>query len=312
MDRERKFENYMILADEFYFNEDLPRMKSTLLKALSYAPGEEEKVAVLFDLADLYIDEENWDLSREKFYEILRIDPENPGAYYGLAMLNDFTDGDPSYSKECYERAVHFDPTYDRAYYYLAHTCWDMGLLREAREYLEKTLALVPEDPLALTDLGSFYERQGEYEKARELFLKSIEGNPHYARAYFNMGVVEKRLGRYPEALMYYRRSIEEKSHPHTYLNMSAIYMEQQRYEEALSILREGLLLHPDSVNLHYNSACALVHLGRREEAAEEILMAVDVEPEAKEWAETDDDLEDLMKELEEGSYGDHKNRAGN
>lgn len=63
-----------------------------------------------------------------------------PGAYYGLAITNDFEGGDTNYSIENYKRAIDLDHTYDRAHYYLAHAYDKLGESKLAIEEFKKLL----------------------------------------------------------------------------------------------------------------------------------------------------------------------------
>ena len=62
-----------------------------------------------------------------------------PGAYYGLAITNDFEGGDTGYSIENYKSAINLDDNYDRAHYYLAHAYDKMGESRLAIDELKKS-----------------------------------------------------------------------------------------------------------------------------------------------------------------------------
>ena len=53
----------------------------------------------------------------------------------------------------------------------------------------------------------------------------------------------------------------------------------------------EGLAEHPDNGKLHYNLACIAARDGRLDLAREHLEKAFADEPEARKWAETDDDL---------------------
>lgn len=303
----KRYRNYMILANDFLEQGRESKALRAFQQALGFAETEKERLDALYEIGDLYVQSGYYDKGREIFEEILACTDKGPlraGAYYGLAMINDFEEGDLDTSITYYEKAVEMDGDYDRAWYYLGHAQWEKGRLHLAEMCFRKCLDLDPMDFVTASDLGSLYEEQGDFEAAKALLTQSLRIAPNYARGLFNMGVVMGRLGHKEEALRYYERSLEERPHPHTYLNMSALFIERGDDEASLRICREGMENFPDSVNLHYNAACSLVHLGREEEAYEELLEAIAIVPEAREWAIHDEDLKDLCKE--KGARHDH------
>jgi len=64
--------------------------------------------------------------------------------------------------------------------------------------------------------------------------------------------------------------------------------------EQARRILAEGLKAHPDSASLHYNLACLEAIEGQSDAALVSLRRAIELKPDAAEWAREDDDLESL------------------
>ncbi len=297
-----KYGNYLILGNNFLEQDERSRAKEAFLKSLTYAKNKKEALDSLFEIADLSLQEENYREALTWFLKIIHLE-DHPGAYYGLAIAREGLGEDPARIIEAYQKAIALDPHYTKAYYYLAHIYFDLEDYSRARELFLQVLTLEPEDFVAWNDLGSLYEKTKNYDQAKKAFLKSLSLSPRYSRALYNMGVIEGRLKNYQGALAYYEESLEEYSHPHTYLNMSAIYFELRDDCGALEILTRGLKDHPDSVNLHFNLACCYVHLRDKKKAARELKEAIKIKPEAEIWAETDQDLKDLIKEMHHGHY---------
>jgi hypothetical protein len=59
-------------------------------------------------------------------------------------------------------------------------------------------------------------------------------------------------------------------------------------------ILRDGLRLHPDSPTLHYGMACVNALDGAADDALESLRKAIELQPEAKDWARGDSDFDRL------------------
>lgn len=294
-----KFKNYLILAEDFLIDGDYDKAEDLLLKSLNFTSEKDidERISVYFELADIYLKQEAYEEAKIYFEKILAL-KEMPGAYYGLAITNDFEGGDTNYSIENYKRAIDLDHTYDRAHYYLAHSYDKLGESKLAIEEFKKVIDLDEFDFVAYNDLGSIYEVLNENELAENYVKKSLYIKEDYGRALYNMGVLCKKKGDNKQALKYYYDAIGKFEDPFLFLNMSAIYIEEKDYEAAIDILNRGLIDFPKSVNLHYNKACSFHLLGRDDLAKEEIIKAIDINPDAYDWALSDDDLSEIVKEL--------------
>ena len=270
-----------------------------MLKSLNFTSDKDldEKISVYFELADIYLKKENYKEAKIYFQKILDL-KEMPGAYYGLAISNDFEGKDIGYSIKNYKRAIDLDPYYDRAHYYLAHAYDKLDESKLAIEEFEKVIELDEHDFVAYNDLGSIYEILNENEEAERYVKKSLDIKPDYGRALYNMGVLCKKKGDNKLALKYYYDAIGKFEDPFLFLNMSAIYIEEKDYDAAIKILNRGLIDFPKSVNLHYNKACSFHLLGRDDWAKEEIIKAIEINEDAYDWALKDDDLSEIVKEL--------------
>lgn len=294
-----KFKNYLILAEEFLLNEDYDKAEDLLIKSLKFTSDEDidEKISVYFELCDIFLKKEKFNEARTYFNKILDL-KEMPGAYYGLAICNDFCNGDINYSIKNYKLAISLDENYDRAHYYLAHAYDKIGNSNLAIDELKKVIDIDEFDFVSYNDLGSIYEVLNKDDAAEFYVKKSLDIKSDYGRALYNMGVLSKKKGDNKLALKYYYEAIGKFEDPFLFLNMSAIYIENKDYKSAINILDKGLEDFPNSVNLHYNKACSFHLLGRDDKAKDEIIKAIEINSDAYIWAQTDDDLSEIVKEL--------------
>ena len=309
----KKFDNYMVLANHFLDQYQYHQALDGYEKSLAFAPDEEERKEVLLEIADIHLYLHQYEEAQGVFETLKAQDEKMPEVYYGLAIINDFTKGPLERSKDYYKKAIELDPSYDRAHYYLGHVLWDLGDEKLAEEEFKTCTQLDPNDPITYNDLGALYESWGQLDKAKENIEKSLVLDPNYWRALFNMGVVLKGMGEHKEALSFYRKSLEEKPMPDTFLNMSAIYIEDQNFLQALEILQEGLGYFPNAVNLRYNTACTFVHLNKDDDGWLELEKAIAENPNVIDWAYKDPDLTDLMLRYHKGGNdGNHKDATRN
>jgi tetratricopeptide (TPR) repeat protein len=64
--------------------------------------------------------------------------------------------------------------------------------------------------------------------------------------------------------------------------------------QKAAEVLQEAIRRFPDQAVLHYDLACYLALLGRKEEALKELEIALQCDPNLKALAQKDDDLRSL------------------
>lgn len=291
-----RFNNYIILANDFLYEESYLKAYDAFEKAYSFSINITDKVDALFEMADILLILENYEKAKDIYEKIIMLDESRSGAYYGMALVNDFLGGKVEKSIEFYKKAIKYDKNYDRAYYYLAHTYDKIGDKENALKNFYKCVEIDPMDFITYNDIGSIYEERGNLTEAKKFCNKSLSISPEYFRALFNMGVIARKMGDSDKAMDYYIRAKESYPDPYIYLNMSAIFIERADFEGAIRILNEGIDFNPDSVNLFYNRACSKANLGRIEEAVKDLREAIKINPDSILWAKEDPDLMNIVK----------------
>jgi len=66
--------------------------------------------------------------------------------------------------------------------------------------------------------------------------------------------------------------------------------------EGAVAIVRESLEQHPDNPSVLYNTACFEALAGYEDAAMAHLKRAIELRPQALEWAQSDDDLASLRE----------------
>ena len=81
--------NYILLAENEYLQGNKEKAIDFYLKSLEFKGSKEEDIEILFNLALIY-DELDLALESKKAYErIIELDNNNPGAYYGVAIMEE-------------------------------------------------------------------------------------------------------------------------------------------------------------------------------------------------------------------------------
>lgn len=135
---------------------------------------------------------------------------ESPGALYvemGVAYLRE---GQTATAMKKLKTAISIDPENAEAHNVIGIVYERLGEMKLAGEHYANAARLQPQDPYIRNAQGSFFCKQGQYEKA-ELEFESALSNPLYPTpwvAMTNAGLCAERNGDLVKAEKYYRRAL--------------------------------------------------------------------------------------------------------
>jgi tetratricopeptide (TPR) repeat protein len=134
--------------------------------------------------------------------------------------------------------------------------------------------------PKALRAFEQGIERLAKEDPSGSLphFQRAISEYAGYYEAYDRMGAADLKLWRVAEAEQAFRKSIDLSGgqYAHPLIALGAILDDQERFAEAMKVIRGGLDLDPESWTGHYYLGLALFGLNRLKEAensAREVLL---------------------------------------
>jgi len=154
--------------------------------------------------------------------------------------------------RKAYEEFLKRHPDHASGYVAYGSFLHDMHDSDGARAQWEKALALNPKDPAAYNNLANLYSHTGPMKKVFEYYAKAIELNPRESVYYQNLG----------DAVFVFRKDAME------YYGLT----EQQVYNKALELYRQGLKLDP--TNFPLASEVAQTYYGIKPLRLEEALTA--------------------------------------
>ena len=117
--RIQKRKNYILLAEKSYLDLNKKEAATFYKKALEFSE-KEESIDTLFNIAIIYDELEFFSESMKIYREILRLDKNKAGAYYGIAIIEERL-GNLDRALEYFYKAIEKDGNYDRAYYFAAN-----------------------------------------------------------------------------------------------------------------------------------------------------------------------------------------------
>jgi tetratricopeptide (TPR) repeat protein len=120
----------------------------------------------------------------------------------------------------------------------------------------------------------------GKFDDARASFQAAVKKNPADYEALYNLGMTCEKLGDRPAAEQAYKGALVAKPDLDTAAaELSALYLDAGRTEDALAVARAGLAKHPGSGPLHENLGVALAGRGDQDEALKEFEQALQITP---------------------------------
>lgn len=195
--------------------------------------------------------------------------PEHPRAHWMLGRT--IAKADPAKAIPYLERATFLAKDDEEVWFDLGNARFAIEDDPGAGQAYTQALALSPEEPAILLQLGKVYLRKKEAVKAERCFLDALSKKPPHdvaVAAHFHRAVAQENDSRVKDAEKSYRRALElEPGHLNARLNLGALLIAQKRVEEAVPELEAVLAADPNNPAAHLNYGIALLARGDREGA---------------------------------------------
>ena len=239
----------------------------------------EEIDDIRFDLALEYENIHDYQNAIKVLTKILETSSSNEAAIYEIAY--------------CYERIGNFDKCIEFYNKYIdnnpySFTAWyNLGNIYFLKNNIEKALwaydyAIVINDDFSSAhfNMANTYMQTADYEKALESYKKCIEIDGEEALTLSYLAEAYERLERYDEAMHYYQKSKDlnpEIAEP--WLGIGIINEVKGQVKEALVHLAQAVTLQPQNSNYRLVYAECLYKSGDPAEAEQQLLKALEIEP---------------------------------
>lgn len=223
------------------------------------------------DLADKLLIQD----SVQHFDKAISLDPNFAAAH--LARAN----SSPT-AKEFFEHLKHAVGLADKAsegerLQILAAEAGANGDTAKQKEYLDKLVALHPNEERAHFNLGGYHFGQQDYAQAIAAYKKATELNPNYSNAYNLLGYAYRQNGDYANAEQAFKKYIELiPNDPNPYDSYAELLLKMGRFDESIAQYRKALSIQPNFVNSHFAIAAALSYQGKHDEALAELQKMTD------------------------------------
>jgi arylsulfatase A-like enzyme/Flp pilus assembly protein TadD len=212
-----------------------------LKRALALKPDDERAVMQLVSACRAKGRREEALGALDLFAAALEKSPENPHAWYQLAVLR-LEMGRTAEAEGALRRALDADPRLAAAHGALGALALDRGDVAQSERELAQALAIDPGAPTVRYNLARVRAAQGKASEAEALYRAELADNPAHGRAHFNLARLLKDKGDQAGYLAELRRGVEEapRSGPCHFL-LAHEEMRAGRLAEAERLARRGL-----------------------------------------------------------------------
>jgi tetratricopeptide (TPR) repeat protein len=149
-----------------------------------------------------------------------------------------------------------------------------------ALRHVNRTLALRPNYPEALSQLGDCLTRLGRASEAIAPLERAVQLQPKYAEAHNNLGVALMALGRSAEGLTRFENAVRlDPNYGMAERNLGLALASAGKFNEALPHYERGVQLLPNDIDARLHLATALLTLSKPADAVPHLKAALELNP---------------------------------
>ena len=272
---------YILQTDAFLALDQQERAVEILRDALERFEGEEQ-VELLFELADVYDDYEEFDKVFDCLKMILEQDPTNEEALYKICFWTDFTgrneesirlhqriiddfpyselawfnlaaayQGLKLYEKavDAYQYAIVIEEKFDYAYRNMGDAFIRMRRYKDAIEALERVCELAKPELVIFEALGHCHDKLKNFAQARFYYRKASHLNQEDSKLFYKIACTYYNEGQYDAAVRQLESAVRlSRNHPEYSLLLGECRMEQELFKDAAQHFANAVRLRPRGV----------------------------------------------------------------
>ncbi len=301
--------NIFILKTDALLALDMqPQAVELLEEALRQFEGQ-DKIELLFELADVYDDYEEFDKVFDCLKIILELSPRNEEALYKICFWTDFTgrneesirihhkiidehpynelawfnlgaayQGLKLFEKaiDAYHYVVIIDEKFDYAYRNMGDAFIRLRKYKDAIDVLEKVLELTRPEEVIYEAIGHCYFRMNKYAPARFNFRKASHMNPSDSKLIYKIALTYIKEKQWETAINHLENAMRiNRSMPDYKLALGQCYFETGRLKDAIQAFSLVVHSRPKNVTAWESLVTTLFKAGYHEEAKQQCLSAL-------------------------------------
>lgn len=234
---------YILKTDVWLALDQQEKAVELLEKALHSFDGE-ERIELLFELADVYDDYEEFDKVFDCLKLILEQDPNNEEALYKICFWTDFT-GNNEESIKLHKKIIDDFPYNELAWFNLAAAYQGLKLYEKAIDAYQYAITIDEKFDYAYRNMGDAYIRLRKFKEAIEALEKVLELSKPEDVIFEAIGHCYDRLHNYAQARFYYRKASHmNPEDSKIFYKIACTYYNEAQWESAVKQLDNALKIH--------------------------------------------------------------------
>ena len=269
---------YILKTDAYLALDKQEKAAAVLEAALEYFEGE-EKLELLFELADVYDDYENFDKVFDCLKMVLEQDPNNEEALYKICFWTDFT-GRNEEGIRLHQSIIDEYPYNELAWFNLAAAYQGIKLYEKAIDAYKYALAIDEKFDYAYRNMGDAYIRLRKYKDAIEVLEKVLELSRPEEVIYEAIGYCYDRIKNYAQARFNYRKATHlNQGNSKLYYKIARTYMNEQQWTQAVKQLDTAMQMNRSYPDYNLAMGECKMNLGETKEAIQCFSVVVRARP---------------------------------
>jgi tetratricopeptide (TPR) repeat protein len=279
--------NLYILKTDAYLALDFQEKAAALLEEAIVAFDGEDKIELLFELADVYDDYEDFEKVFDCLQLILKQAPSNEEALYKICFWADYT-GKNEESIKIHEQIIDEDPYSHLAWFNLGTAFQGLKLYEKAIDAYLYAIAIDEKFDYAYRNLGDAYLRLRKYRDAIDALQKVLELSMPEDVIYEAIGYCYERLKNPAQARFNYRKAVHLNStESRLYFKIAGTYMHEGYWESAVKNLENAMSINRSQPDYHFAIAQCYIQLGQIKDAVIHFTFFIKARPRnTKGWKE--------------------------
>lgn len=259
--------NLYILKTDAYLALDCQQQAAEILESAVQIFQGEEKAELLFELADVYDDYEDFEKVFDCLRMILEEDGNNEEALYKICFWTDYT-GRNEESIKLHQAILDENPYSTLAWFNLGAAYQGLKLYEKAIDAYQYAIAIDEKFDYAYRNIGDAYLRLRKYKDAIEALQKVLELSLPEAVIFEALGHCYDKMKNYAQARFHYRKAAHLNStDSHLYYKVANTYMSEHHWESAIKNLETAMRIDRNQPDYHLAIARCFVEKGRTKEA---------------------------------------------
>src|SRR6201990_816688 len=271
--------NLYILKTDAYLALDQPQKAASLLEsALLHFEGD-ERIELLFELADVYDDYEEFDKIFDCLKLILEQEPSNEEALYKICFWTDFT-GRNEESIKLHQQIIEEHPYSELAWFNLGAGFQGLKLYEKSIDAYQYAVAIDEKFDYAYRNMGDAYLRLRKYKEAIEALEKVLELTRPEDVIYEAIGHCYDRMKKYGQARFYYRKASHlNQGDGKLFYKVALTYINEEQWLQAVKQLEAAMQMHRPHPDYNLAMGECKMHLGEIKEAIQYFSVVVRSRP---------------------------------